>query len=85
MRHLTMEGIRRAVKVLQKNCVMPVNGFYHGYVAFISLIDLIMSNKRPRATKLYRRSARAAAYVDALIKFKRYRSSKLYKSLRTQP
>jgi len=64
---LTAKEIRKAVKVLQKRNVEPVDGHYWAKMRFANLLDILFTYKRPRATKLYKLVTEWIDYYDGVV------------------
>lgn len=51
---LTVKNIRQAVKVLKRNAVEPVDGMYRARIGLQTVVDILLTYKRPKTTRLYR-------------------------------
>lgn len=46
--------IQKAIRTLKKASIPAIDGYYLGQMSLRSVVDILLSYKRPRATKLYR-------------------------------
>ena len=56
---LRVSDIRKAVRKLKKNNISPIDGFYFAQPHPMTLIDMLLTYKRPRATRLYKQMRRS--------------------------
>ena len=81
VKRLTIEAIVKAAKAASSIKPVYPNDYYQAFVGHRAIIDLIMMCKRPLATKLFKQcSLPTKQTIRSLLKYKRYRSTKLYRT-----